>query len=79
MLSFGITIPATVPQRSEIPEGLINYPVFITFLTLVPTTEYDLKIGHDRLIIIPFSGIPFELFRNFFPLLSVLFQDAVGC
>ena len=24
---FGVTIPATVPQRSEIPEGLTNYPV----------------------------------------------------
>jgi hypothetical protein len=22
-----VTIPATVPQRSEIPEGLTNYPV----------------------------------------------------
>jgi len=28
MLPFGVTIPATVPQRSEIPEGLMNYPVF---------------------------------------------------
>jgi len=28
MLSFGVTIPATVPQRSEIPELLVNYPVF---------------------------------------------------
>ena len=29
MLPFGVTIPATVPQRSEIPEGLMNYPVYI--------------------------------------------------
>jgi hypothetical protein len=28
MLPFGVTIPATVPQKSEIPEGLKNYPVF---------------------------------------------------
>ena len=28
MLTFGVTIPATVPQRSEIPDGLTNYPVF---------------------------------------------------
>jgi hypothetical protein len=28
MLLFGVTIPATAPQRSEIPEGLMNYPVF---------------------------------------------------
>ena len=25
MLPFGVTIPATVPQRSEIPDGLKNY------------------------------------------------------
>jgi len=29
MLLFGVTIPATVPQRSEIPEGLMNYPVLL--------------------------------------------------
>jgi hypothetical protein len=29
MLPFGVTIPATVPQWSEIPEGLMNNPVFI--------------------------------------------------
>jgi hypothetical protein len=28
MFPFGVTIPATVPQRSEIPEELTNYPVF---------------------------------------------------
>jgi len=28
MLPFSVTIPATVPQRLEIPEGLMNYPVF---------------------------------------------------
>ena len=31
MLPFSVTIPATVPQRSEIQEGLINYPVVIYF------------------------------------------------
>ena len=29
MLPFGVTIPATVPQRSEIPEELMNYPVLL--------------------------------------------------
>jgi hypothetical protein len=29
MLPLDVTIPATLPQRSEIPEGLINYPVFV--------------------------------------------------
>ena len=28
MLPFGVTIPATVPKRSQIPEGLMNYPVY---------------------------------------------------
>ena len=27
MLPFGVTISATVQQRSEIPERLLNYPV----------------------------------------------------
>jgi hypothetical protein len=27
MLPFGVTNPATVPQGSEIPEGLMNNPV----------------------------------------------------
>jgi hypothetical protein len=26
MLPFGVTVPAAVPQRSDIPEGLMNYP-----------------------------------------------------
>jgi len=30
MLPFGVTNPATVPQRSEIPEGLMSYPVVWT-------------------------------------------------
>jgi hypothetical protein len=29
MLPFSVTIPATVPQGSEIPEGLMNNPVYI--------------------------------------------------
>jgi hypothetical protein len=29
MLPFGVAIPATVPQRSVNPEGVMNYPVFI--------------------------------------------------
>jgi hypothetical protein len=34
MLPFGVTIPATVPQRSEIPEGLTNYPVYFNMIYL---------------------------------------------
>jgi hypothetical protein len=32
MLPFGMTILATVLQRLEIPDGLINYPVFLSLL-----------------------------------------------
>jgi hypothetical protein len=28
MLPLGVTIPATVPQGSEKPEGLVNNPVY---------------------------------------------------
>jgi hypothetical protein len=34
MLPFGVTIPATVPQGSEIPEGLMNNPVHILYITV---------------------------------------------
>jgi hypothetical protein len=38
MLLFGVTIPATVPQESEIPEGLMNNPVLVisTEVSLLP-------------------------------------------
>ena len=29
MFPFGVTITATVPQRSESPEGLTNYSLYI--------------------------------------------------
>ena len=31
-LPFDVTIPATVPQRSEILEGLMNYPVYMNIV-----------------------------------------------
>jgi hypothetical protein len=38
MLPFGVTIPATVPQGSEIPEGLMNTAVFISILYMIEQT-----------------------------------------
>jgi hypothetical protein len=32
MLPFGVTIPATVAQGSEIPEGLMNNPVYTSLI-----------------------------------------------
>ena len=40
MLLFGMTIPATVLKRSEIPEGLMNYPVVSAWPTLRVTNVY---------------------------------------
>jgi len=39
MLPFGVTIPATVPQGSEIPEGLMNNPVYIS-LVFIPISVF---------------------------------------
>jgi hypothetical protein len=33
MLPFGVTIPANAPHRSEIPEGLMIYTVYIVKVT----------------------------------------------
>jgi len=42
MLPFGVTIPATQPQRSEIPEGLMNYLYFSTVCDrLINTSPKD--------------------------------------
>jgi hypothetical protein len=40
MLPFGVTIPATVPQGSEIPEGLMNNPVYIYIYIYTHTYIY---------------------------------------
>jgi hypothetical protein len=38
MLPFGVNIPTTVPQKSEILEGLMNYPVYRSLLSYVLST-----------------------------------------
>jgi hypothetical protein len=37
---FGVTVPITVPQRSEIPEGLMNNPVFHDSFFVTATAIY---------------------------------------
>jgi hypothetical protein len=44
MLPFGVTIPATVPQWSEIPEGLMNKRVCIYFDSLYVSSNLVLII-----------------------------------
>jgi len=46
MLPFGVTIPATVPQGSEIPEGLMNNPVYIKILNDI--TSAPTSVQHTR-------------------------------
>jgi hypothetical protein len=40
MLPFGVTIPATVPQGLEIPEGLINNPVYMSVDLILNKKSY---------------------------------------
>ena len=40
MLPFGVTNPATVLQRSEIPEGLTNCPVYNVYYVYVYVDTY---------------------------------------
>jgi hypothetical protein len=40
MLPFGVTIPATAPQGSEIPEGNMNNPVYIRVYIAFPKKDY---------------------------------------
>ena len=49
MLPFGVTIPATVPQRSEIPEGLMNYSVYIKKCKSVPLQAWSGPEGSRKL------------------------------
>ena len=52
MLPFGVTIPATVPQGSEIPEGLMNNPVYITRLKsneiFSPSNKIHREVGQIK-------------------------------
>ena len=41
MFPFGVTIPATVPQRSEITEGLMNYPICMYVCVCVCIVESE--------------------------------------
>jgi hypothetical protein len=50
MLPFGVTIPATVPQGSEIPEGLMNNPVFNLMFVFWPYNITGLHTIPDQLL-----------------------------
>jgi hypothetical protein len=44
MLPFGVTIPATVPQGSEILEGLMNNSVYATAMHVIFGGSSMLKV-----------------------------------
>jgi hypothetical protein len=46
MLPFGVTIMATVPQGSEIPEGLMNNPVYFGENVLECAENFSLCSEH---------------------------------
>jgi hypothetical protein len=43
MLPLDVTIPATVPQGSEIPEGLMNNPVYETEYEKMKFLNFSVK------------------------------------
>jgi hypothetical protein len=43
MLPFGVIIPATVPQGSEIPEGLMNKSVHLIIVASVGSIIHLIK------------------------------------
>jgi hypothetical protein len=43
MLPFGVTIPATVPQGSEIPERLMNNPVYNIHFKAVFSSTFNVS------------------------------------
>ena len=61
MLPFGVTIPTTVPQRSEIPEGLTNYPV------LNKTKVLRLQINRNFFIVPDELSIPAVNVMSLYP------------
>ena len=61
MLPFGVTIPATVPQKSEIPEGLMNYYIYIYIYTHTHTHTHTYRVFNPANVdetYIFFSGTP---------------------
>ena len=72
MLPFGVTIPATVPQRSEIPEGLNELPC-IFGSTVILNLEFVLRIFSSRQFVFDInhnsSGVPniMNIFSQTFP------------
>ena len=52
MLLFGVAIPATVPQRSKIPEGLMNYPVYMPAVTGVMSGSFSFNVSEPELSVL---------------------------
>ena len=59
MLPFGVTIPSTVPQRSEIPEGLMNYPVYKD--EFADTLYYGLAVWYSAIWRLKSSAVKVQI------------------
>jgi hypothetical protein len=64
MLPFGVTFPATVPQGSEIPKGLMNNPVY----------DVEKYTGKIRRVIVRILCRPIEFI---FPASRLFFSELV--
>jgi len=64
MLPFDMTIPATVPQRLEIPEGLMNYTVYLFIYLFIYSNSFIQVVPSLRNILhvkIPYPKMNFPL------------------
>jgi hypothetical protein len=50
MLPFGVTIPASAPLRSETPEGLMNYTVYISYIDSVILISVGTEMVHGKVV-----------------------------
>jgi hypothetical protein len=79
MLPFGVTIPATVPQGAEIPEGLMNHPVYNILSQLcfyvTKVTEYSEKIKVVKFPPRNFYSDPGYVFQYWFLILFYILKN----
>ena len=61
MIPFGVTIPATILQRSEIPEGLMNYPVLFVMNQKSSVSIWKGDMNRSNVSTVNCRTVPFDL------------------
>jgi hypothetical protein len=74
MLPFGVTIPATVPQMSKFPEGLMNYPVLGSTVNKILKFQMSVYVTKVSTVMKPkdSSQVSQSTTINFIPLILLI-------